>query len=91
LIKPKLVLSCYQLMDNNWIEEKNSLNKTFVFSDFLSAINWMQKAAPRIEASNHHPEWTNIYNKVHVKLCTHDAQNTITEKDRTLANLLDSI
>ena len=77
-------------MNNNWIEEKNSLNKTFVFSDFLSAINWMQMAAPQIEALNHHPEWTNVYNKVHVKLCTHDAQNTITEKDRTLANLLDS-
>ena len=78
-------------MDNNWIEEKNSLNKTFVFSDFLNAIDWMKRVAPQIEALNHHPEWTNIYNKVHVKLCTHDAQNTITEKDRTLANLLDSI
>ena len=78
-------------MDNKWIEEKNSLNKTFVFPDFLSAMAWMQKAAPPIEALNHHPEWTNVYNKVMVKLCTHDAQNTITEKDRTLANLLDSI
>lgn len=43
-------------MDNKWIEEKNSLNKTFVFPDFLSAMAWMQKAAPPIEALNHHPE-----------------------------------
>ncbi len=78
-------------MINKWITENNSLRKTFLFKDFLSAVAWMQKAAPQIEALNHHPEWTNVYNQVHVKLCTHDAQNTITEKDRALADLLDSI
>lgn len=78
-------------MNNNWIEENNSLTKTYVFKDFLAAIAWMNIAAPQIQALNHHPEWTNIYNKVMVKLCTHDANNTVTLKDRELAQLLDSI
>lgn len=78
-------------MNNNWVEENNSLNKTFVFANFLEAIAWMSKAAPAIEMLNHHPEWTNVYNKVIVKLCTHDANHTITLKDKELAKLLDSI
>jgi 4a-hydroxytetrahydrobiopterin dehydratase len=74
-----------------WIEKDNSLQKTFVFEDFTSAIAWMVKASFAIEKQNHHPEWYNIYNKVHVALRTHDAGNIITEKDRKLAQLLDSI
>lgn len=51
----------------------------------------MIKASFAIEKLNHHPEWTNVYNKVHVVLTTHDAGNTITEKDRKLAIVLDGI
>lgn len=76
---------------NNWKEENNKLIKTFVFKSFADAIAWMVKASFAIEKLNHHPEWTNIYNKVHVCLTSHDAGNTITEKDRKLAEILDSI
>jgi 4a-hydroxytetrahydrobiopterin dehydratase len=51
----------------------------------------MVKASFVIEKIDHHPEWSNIYNKVHVTLTTHDAGNTITEKDRKLAEILDSL
>jgi 4a-hydroxytetrahydrobiopterin dehydratase len=50
---------------NNWIEKGNKLTKTFTFKDFGEALSWMIKASYRIEKLNHHPEWTNIYNKVH--------------------------
>jgi 4a-hydroxytetrahydrobiopterin dehydratase len=78
-------------MMNNWKEESTSLTKTFVFADFGAAIAWMVKAGFAIEKMNHHPEWTNIYNKVIVTLTTHDAGNTVTEKDRKLAEILDAL
>jgi 4a-hydroxytetrahydrobiopterin dehydratase len=76
---------------NNWNENDNELNKTFEFHSFLDAINWMVKASVEIEKQNHHPRWTNIYNKVQVSLSTHDKGNTITDKDRELAKALDLI
>ncbi|MFM6984856.1 MAG: 4a-hydroxytetrahydrobiopterin dehydratase [Chitinophagaceae bacterium] len=76
---------------NNWTEDKNALSKTFVFDSFADAINWMLKASAEIEKMDHHPTWTNIYNKVHVSLSTHDAGNIVTEKDRKLAEILDGL
>lgn len=74
-----------------WREENNKLVKTYEFPSFANAMAWMIKASFAIEKLNHHPEWTNVYNKVHVVLTTHDAGNTITEKDRELAIVLDGI
>ncbi len=76
---------------NNWTETENALHKTFVFADFPDALSWMVKAGFVIEKLNHHPEWTNVYNKVSVKLTTHDAGNTVTEKDWELARKLDKL
>ena len=76
---------------NSWTENDNELNKTFEFHSFLDAINWMVKASVEIEKQNHHPRWTNVYNKVQVSLSTHDEGNTITQKDRELAKALDLI
>jgi 4a-hydroxytetrahydrobiopterin dehydratase len=76
---------------NNWIEKENSLQKTFEFKDFLSAMAWMLKASIQIEKMNHHPKWTNEYTKVHVVLTTHDKENTVTHKDRELAKALDLV
>lgn len=74
-----------------WTEHNNRLQKTFKFKTFSDAIEWMRKAAVKIDEIDHHPEWTNVYNKVHVVLCTHDVGNIITEKDRELARILDQI
>ena len=74
-----------------WITNNNKLEKTFTFKDFPTALAWMVKAGFAIEKLNHHPEWTNIYNKVKVCLCTHDAGDIVTEKDHELAKVLDGI
>lgn len=76
---------------NQWIEQHNALHKTFVFSTFLDAMHWMQKASIEIEKLNHHPKWTNVYNTVEIQLSTHDEGNIVTEKDRKLARILDAI
>ncbi|MBO6516788.1 MAG: 4a-hydroxytetrahydrobiopterin dehydratase [Bacteroidia bacterium] len=73
-----------------WKEENNRLTKTFIFKNFLDATRWMFDVSEKIEELNHHPNWQNVYNKVHVELCTHDAGNIVTEKDYKLAELLDS-
>lgn len=75
----------------DWIIKNNSMSKTYEFKDFDTAMLFMQKAAPLISALNHHPEWSNCYNRVFVLLTTHDAGNVITEKDHALADLLDNM
>lgn len=75
----------------SWNQTDNSLQKTFVFSNFVAAIRFMLVASTEIDALNHHPEWTNIYNKVVVTLRTHDAGNVVTDLDYRLAELLDRV
>lgn len=75
----------------SWTEENDSLIKTYRFADFNVAMAFMVEAAKQIDKVNHHPEWTNVYNRVSVVLRTHDAGNKVTEKDRQLAILLDEV
>lgn len=85
-------MECYDIMQElNWVEINNSLKKTYTFDSFLEAIAFMQDASKPIDALNHHPEWTNIYNKVIVTLRTHDAGNTVTDLDYKLAEILDRL
>ena len=76
---------------SGWDETPNTLEKEFVFVSFEMAIEFIRQAAIRITEINHHPEWSNVYNRVHVKLTTHDAGNVVTQKDRELAEILDEI
>lgn len=76
---------------SNWKEENNSLNREFVFTDFIQAFGFMSRVALVAEKMNHHPEWKNVYNKVSIKLNTHDAGNTVTDKDRKLAAAIDKL
>jgi 4a-hydroxytetrahydrobiopterin dehydratase len=76
---------------NMWKEEDNRLKKTFEFKDFQEAFAFMTRVAFLAEAHNHHPNWSNVYNKVVIELTTHDAGNKITEKDRKLAEAIDQI
>lgn len=75
----------------NWKEENNQLSTEIIFSDFKQAFSFMTAVALEAEKLNHHPDWSNVYNKVHIKLSTHDAGNTVTEKDRKLAVLISEI
>lgn len=74
-----------------WKEENNFLVRQFTFRDFKEAFAFMIKVAAVAEEMDHHPLWTNVYNKVEIKLNTHDAGNTITEKDRKLAAAIDGL
>ena len=74
-----------------WQHIEDSLQKTFVFNDFNAALEVIMKIGFEAEYLNHHPEWTNIYNKLSIKLTTHDAGNTVTQKDIELANRINLI
>lgn len=74
-----------------WKEENNKLVKTFTFNTFIEAFGFMSKVAIVAEKMNHHPNWSNVYNKVSFELNTHDAGNIVTEKDRKLAAAIDSL
>ena len=74
-----------------WKEENQVLLKTFTFASFEEAMQFMQNATPFISESDHHPTWSNTYNRVEVRLTTHDAGNKVTEKDRKLAEYLDKL
>ena len=76
---------------STWKEENKVLLKTFTFASFEEAMQFMQKAAPFISETDHQPTWSNTYNRVEVKLTTHDAGNKVTEKDRKLAAYLDNL
>jgi len=74
-----------------WSTEKNKLKKTFTFKDFTEAFAFMTKVAIAAEKMNHHPTWTNSYNRVSFELSTHDAGDIVTEKDRKLADGISKI
>jgi len=74
-----------------WMEENNRLKKSFQFKDFKEAFGFMTKVALVAEKMDHHPLWTNVYNRVSFELCTHDAGDVVTELDRKLAAAIDKL
>lgn len=89
-----LALSCHPdhaKIRGMWQETKDGLYRQFTFQDFKAAFKFMQKVADLAEAQNHHPKWTNVYNKVEIWLSTHEAGDSITDKDRKLAEAIDEI
>lgn len=74
-----------------WTETDNQLVRDFTFADFSEAFAFMTRVALLAEKADHHPWWSNVYNKVTIKLTTHDAGNAITDKDRKLARAIDGI
>jgi len=74
-----------------WYEENNHLIKVFQFKNFVEAFGFMTQVALVAEKMDHHPNWSNVYNTVKINLCTHDAGNMITEKDRKLAKAIDQL
>lgn len=74
-----------------WIEKDNKLSAEFQFHDFISAFGFMTKVAMVAEKMDHHPYWSNVYNKVSIELSTHDAGDIVTEKDHALAKIIDNL
>jgi 4a-hydroxytetrahydrobiopterin dehydratase len=75
----------------NWKEESNSLIGHFQFDNFSIAFSFMTQIALLAEKMNHHPNWSNSWNKVDIRLSTHDAGNVITQKDLDLAEGINKI
>ena len=75
---------------DGWAHETSPscLKKSFEFKDFNEAFGWMSRVALMAEKLNHHPEWSNVWNKVEVTLSTHDAGG-VTEKDLKLARFME--
>lgn len=72
-----------------WSGDVHGISRSFTFADFPQCIAFMVSMVADIEAANHHPEWSNVYNRLTVTLKTHDADNQVTNKDIQLALLLD--
>jgi 4a-hydroxytetrahydrobiopterin dehydratase len=73
-----------------WSVATGKLHREYRFADFIHAFGFMATAAIAIEKMNHHPEWSNVWNRVTVDLTTHDAGG-ITERDVELAALLERL
>jgi 4a-hydroxytetrahydrobiopterin dehydratase len=78
-----------QLAD--WALERDALTKTFKFDSFREALSFMVRVGFEAEEMNHHPEWTNVYNRVAIRLNTHDAGGKVTQKDVELAQRIEKI
>ena len=76
---------------SEWKESNDKLTRKFEFNDFSEAFAFMTRVAIEAERLGHHPDWNNVYNTVEIKLSTHDAGDTITEKDRKLAARIDGL
>ena len=74
-----------------WKEENNKLTRTFEFANFVEAFGFMSKVALVAEKMDHHPNWSNVYNSVVIELTTHSEGNTVTDKDRKLAQAIDQL
>ncbi len=74
-----------------WKKQNNTLYKKFIFKNFSEAFAFMTRVAIEAEKMDHHPLWTNVYNKVEIWLNTHDAGDVVTDKDRALAKKIDAL
>ncbi len=74
-----------------WTFERNALVRSFKFGSFREAMSFMVRAGFEAEAMNHHPDWTNVYDRVDLRLNTHDAGGKVTAKDLELAKRLQKI
>ena len=74
-----------------WLQAGDALAKTFQFGGFREALSFMVRVGFEAEAMDHHPDWTNVYNRVSVRLNTHDAGGKVTAKDVALAQKIQAI
>lgn len=78
------------LPDWDYDEARDAITRSIVFGDFAEAFGFMTQVALIAERADHHPEWTNVWNRVEITLTTHDAGG-LSERDVELATAIDSI
>ena len=74
----------------DWTLQNDKLSRKFSFADFIDAFGFMSRVALLAEKMNHHPEWSNVYNRVSVELTTHDAGG-ISDRDFQLAERINQL
>jgi 4a-hydroxytetrahydrobiopterin dehydratase len=74
----------------DWEYHNNAIHAEFEFDNFKDCFSAMSRIAFECEAQNHHPNWTNVYNRLNISLSTHDAEG-VTEKDFKLAEAIEAI
>jgi len=74
-----------------WKFERDALAKEFRFGSFKEALSFMVRVGFEAETMDHHPDWTNVYNRVAIRLNTHDAGGRVTAKDVVLANKIQAL
>ena len=74
-----------------WTVEEGKLFKAYKFGSFAEALGWMVSAGIYADKIDHHPEWSNVYNRVQVRLVTHDLGNVISTLDVALAKQMDNL
>ncbi|MGH0151840.1 UNVERIFIED_CONTAM: hypothetical protein FKN15_020935 [Acipenser sinensis] len=72
------------------VEGRDAIYKEFLFKDFNQAFGFMTRVGLQAEKMDHHPEWFNVYNKVHVTLSTHDCSG-LSHRDVTLAGFIEQV
>jgi 4a-hydroxytetrahydrobiopterin dehydratase len=73
-----------------WSQEGEAIVRSYKFADFRAALDFMNRAAGPIEEMDHHPEWTNVYNRVDIRLISHDVGG-VTDRDIQLAKVLERV
>jgi 4a-hydroxytetrahydrobiopterin dehydratase len=74
-----------------WTFERDALAKIFKFGGFREALSFMVRVGFEAEAMDHHPNWTNVYNRVVIRLNTHEAGSKVTAKDVKLAQKIQAL
>ena len=74
-----------------WNQLDDALVAELEFKNFVDAFAFMTDVAALAERHDHHPEWSNVYNRLTIRLTTHDAGNQITDKDRQLAKAIEGL
>ena len=78
-------------MSDAWTEHDGRLTREFRFADFSEAFAFMTRVALLAERRGHHPDWSNVWNRVTIGFTTHDAGNVVTDADREMAAAVDAL
>jgi 4a-hydroxytetrahydrobiopterin dehydratase len=75
----------------DWVEQGGALHREFRFADFSEAFAFMTRVALLADKRDHHPNWSNVYNRVVIDLSSHDAGDVVTERDIQLAEAINGL
>ena len=89
LTEPERARLLPELAGWTWDSTRDGLTRRFVFADFITAFGFMTKVALLAEKADHHPEWSNVWNRVDILLTTHDAEG-LSMRDVDLAHAIDA-